>query len=215
MPENLSKNKKSITFYNENVSSYCARTLEINMETHYKKFLKHLPDGATILDAGSGSGRDTKKFIEYGYRVISIDASKEMVMKSSEYTQQQTLQISFEDLNFDNEFHGIWCSGSLVHTPSSDLLEILRKFKKALKYEGVWFLSFKSGDFEGVIDNRYFTHMTKAKISSYFTQLGGFEILEIYETPSEEKNRDVLWLQCLAKLTDYTAQNTPKDNILK
>ena len=47
-------------------------------------------NGASILDLGCGSGRDSLYFLEKGYIVTSVDASEEMVRLSSELTGQET-----------------------------------------------------------------------------------------------------------------------------
>lgn len=39
-------------------------------------FLSYLRDGDNILDLGCGPGRDSKYFLEHGYKVTAIDGSK-------------------------------------------------------------------------------------------------------------------------------------------
>ena len=41
------------------------------------KFLSYLSAGSYILDFGCGSGRDSKYFLEKGYRVDAVDGSEE------------------------------------------------------------------------------------------------------------------------------------------
>ena len=59
----------TLEYYNKNAKIYCEQTLEGNMQENYDKFLQHLPSYAYILDFGCGSGRDSKYFIEKGYKV--------------------------------------------------------------------------------------------------------------------------------------------------
>ena len=68
----------TLEYYNKNAKIYCEQTLEGNMQENYDKFLQHLPSNAYILDFGCGSGRDSKYFIEKGYKVKAIDGSIEM-----------------------------------------------------------------------------------------------------------------------------------------
>jgi len=56
------------------------------MKDIQSRFLKELPEGAYILDLGCGSGRDTKVFLEKGYRVDAIDGSEELCKKASTFT---------------------------------------------------------------------------------------------------------------------------------
>ncbi len=190
---------KTVEYYNKNAQTYCERTLKIDLTPSYEQFLKYLPCEAKILDAGSGAGRDTKKFLEAGYQVVAIDASKELVKFSTEYTSHKTHLMTFEEMDFESEFEGIWSMASLLHVQSENLLDIMWKMKRALKPNGVWFLSFKLGDFEGELDGRYFNFMTREKLLYCLELLGGLEILSIEELKSYESNTDVQWIQCLVR----------------
>lgn len=73
-------------YYNQRSQSFFDQTVDINMKELYEPFLKLLPPSTHILDAGCGSGRDTKAFLELGYTVTAIDAAEAMVALSSEFT---------------------------------------------------------------------------------------------------------------------------------
>lgn len=147
----------SVGYYNRNALVYCKRTLAIDMRDLYEPFLKHLFKGAHILDAGCGVGRDTRHFLDLGYRVTAIDASQEMVNISSKLTKQKTLLIPFQDLSFENYFNGIWASASLLHVPRQEISLVFEKFIVAMKDRGTWYLSFKVGNGERIEkDGRFF-----------------------------------------------------------
>ena len=57
----------SSIFYTINAKDFYKRTVNIDVEQLYGLFLPYLPKGSHILDAGCGSGRDTKAFLERGY----------------------------------------------------------------------------------------------------------------------------------------------------
>ncbi len=80
----------NIKHYNENSLKFFNETAYIDMSETYDKFLKYLKNGDIILDAGSDSVRDTKFFLENGFKVIAIDSSKEMVDLSSNFTGNKT-----------------------------------------------------------------------------------------------------------------------------
>ena len=88
----------TIEYYNKNAKTYCEQTLVGNMQENYDKFLKHLPTNAYILDFGCGSGRDSKYFIEKGYKVKAIDGSTEMCKLASQYISQEVICMNFEEL---------------------------------------------------------------------------------------------------------------------
>jgi len=62
-------------YYDDNADSYVKSTLRVDMQPLYERFLPLLPAQAHILDAGCGSGRDAKCFIQNGYQVTAFDAS--------------------------------------------------------------------------------------------------------------------------------------------
>ena len=87
----------TLAYYNNNAKAYCEQTLSGNLQENYNKFLKHLPQGAYILDFGCGSGRDSKYFIENGYKVRAIDGSIEMCKLASNYINQEVVCMKFEN----------------------------------------------------------------------------------------------------------------------
>ena len=64
----------SVEFYESNADSFIAQTADVDMAALYQRFCKHLPPGASILDAGCGSGRDALAFFNMGYDVVAFDA---------------------------------------------------------------------------------------------------------------------------------------------
>lgn len=49
-------------YYEINAKQYAEATFSADMSEQYQKFLPLLKEGATILDIGSGSGRDACHF---------------------------------------------------------------------------------------------------------------------------------------------------------
>ena len=118
-------------FYNQNAEAFYNRTISVSMDHFYKEFLPYISKGGTILDAGCGSGRDARFFADQGYNVIAADSSIEMVKLSSRLLGKPVLHLSFEDLDFKDEFDGIWANASLLHVDSKILPKILEKLCKA------------------------------------------------------------------------------------
>ena len=58
----------TLKYYNENAEHYCESTINGDMKEDYDKFLSILPSKAHILDFGCGSGRDSKYFLDNGYK---------------------------------------------------------------------------------------------------------------------------------------------------
>src|SRR5215469_8051738 len=99
-------------YYDRYAAEFCENTFTVDVSALYIPFLRDIPEGGAILDAGCGSGRDSLAFLSRGYRVVSIDASSEMVDAATKHTGQQTLLLSFNEIDFTDEFDGIWACGS-------------------------------------------------------------------------------------------------------
>ena len=76
----------TLRYYKVRQDSFVEGTLGADMSEAQGRFLARLQKGAYILDFGCGSGRDTKAFLDLGYRVDASDGSPELCQKASEYT---------------------------------------------------------------------------------------------------------------------------------
>ncbi len=185
-------------YYNENAKKYFESTVSLDMEVFYNHFLKHIPSGGKILDAGCGSGRDTLAFIKRGFEVIAFDSSDEMIRMATLYTGQKILKLRFEELTYTEEFEGIWASASLLHLTRLKLNSVLDKLSHALKQKGAIYISFKYGTKEGPRDGRWFTDYTEELFSDLITSQDDLSIDEIWLTsdirPGREKEK---WLNVI------------------
>jgi 2-polyprenyl-3-methyl-5-hydroxy-6-metoxy-1,4-benzoquinol methylase len=75
----------SVRFYDDNAEQFFAQTVDADLTEARQRFVRYILQGERILDAGCGSGRDTKAFAELGYRVEAFDASAEMVRMASRH----------------------------------------------------------------------------------------------------------------------------------
>ena len=71
-------NDINVRYYDRNTDGFIERTVGVDMSSLYAPFLEYVPKGGAILDAGCGSGRDAKAFLDLGYTVTAFDASKTM-----------------------------------------------------------------------------------------------------------------------------------------
>ena len=79
-------NDTTLLYYQKNAAAFAEGTLQADMQDAQERFLKHLPLQGYILDFGCGSGRDTKVFLEKGYRV---DFMMITVMRDSKWKTEQ------------------------------------------------------------------------------------------------------------------------------
>ncbi|MBE5982883.1 MAG: methyltransferase domain-containing protein [Paenibacillaceae bacterium] len=190
----------SIDYYNKYAAKEFEETVNQDMSEIMREFLNYLEEGDTILDLGCGSGRDSLTLYELGYDVTPLDASSEMCKLAEIHTGLDVLQMTFEQIDFDDVFDGIWACASLLHTPKKELSGILTKIARALNEKGILYMSFKLGDFEGFRGERYFSDFTEDSISQLLRENGRFEILKLWETEDiRSGHSDVRWLNVLAK----------------
>ena len=136
----------NIEYYNKNAEAFFEGTVNADMSLWRDKFEKYVSSGGRILDAGCGSGRDSKAFIQHGYSVVAFDASKEMCRMASELIGQEVWQMKFDEISFNEEFDGIWACASLLHVHGEELPKTLESLRKALIKSGIIYVSFKYGD---------------------------------------------------------------------
>src|SRR5277367_5293741 len=90
MPLKRNEMTDTRSFYQENAVGYFESTVGIDVSGLRERFLKYVPPGGRILDAGSGSGRDTRAFRALGYEVEAFDSSPALVELSTRFTGIQT-----------------------------------------------------------------------------------------------------------------------------
>ena len=151
----------TINYYNLNAKKFIENTQNADMHLTQDKFLQLLPESASILDFGCGSGRDTKYFLEKGYQVVATDGSAELCRLASSFTGIKVKEMLFQELDEIGEYDGIWACSSILHLPKQELLPVIRKMCIALKDNGVIYTSFKYSNFEGERNGRYFNDFTE------------------------------------------------------
>lgn len=154
--------ESTIKYYDSNARAYSEMTLHVDLSHLYERFLRELPPNAHILDAGCGSGRDAKVFLELGYKVTAIDASQELAALASAYTGHKCDVLRFQEITFQQEFDGIWACASLLHIPIEEICDVMSRMVAALKSHGVMYISLKEGEGERfAADGRFFADYTK------------------------------------------------------
>lgn len=166
------------------------------MQSIYDIFLPYIPQGGYILDAGCGSGRDSKYFMDKGYIVDSFDLSPEMAQHTSKLTGKTTQVMGFQDLTAKNKYDGVWACASLLHVPSVELSDCIQKCMQSLKPNGILYASFKHGTDE-ITDNkgRYFNNITAETIQQYISQ--PYKISKIWTSQDVRSDKATVWVNVI------------------
>lgn len=189
----------AIDYYNRYAARIFEDTVDQDMEDLYGEFLKYLEEGDTILDLGCGSGRDSLAFYEQGYDVTPLDASEEMCKLAEIHTGLEVLQMTYEDMEFDEVFDGVWGCGALIHVPEKELEGILEKIIDALCSNGILYLAFREGDFEGFRGERYICEYTQDQAERIIKDTGRLELKKIWTTEDTRSGKKRRWVNLLAR----------------
>lgn len=179
---------QTISYYDKNAKEFCKNTIDADMSFCRDKFLKYLSAGASILDAGCGSGRDSVAFKQLGYHVTAMDASPEICKEAEKVLGQKVLCKIFEELDDENIYDGIWACASLLHVPKESMGEVLYRLKLALKDGGILYASFKYGDGEKIVNERLFNYFNEQSLRMLMRE-NGFEVLELFVTQDVREGR--------------------------
>jgi SAM-dependent methyltransferase len=192
-------------FYEGHAAEYFQRTVHADLSNIYDRFLTFVPTAGRILDAGCGSGRDLREFVQRGYRATGIDASRELVKLAERYSLAPCHVMRLEALSHTDCFDAIWACASLLHLPKSMLDGVLRRFATALVPHGVMFASVQIGEGESLgPDGRLFAYYAKPEFAGALAE-AGFEPLDVWISEDMLPGRErVSWVNVIARGTKST-----------
>ena len=107
-------------------------------------FLQMFPpyDEQTLIEIGSGEGRDSIFFARNGYHVTGFDFSSDGVKKSIAWAAELNLSIDFfqADINeyrLEKPYDVVFASGALHYIPQDSRIEIISNYKQFTNPGGV------------------------------------------------------------------------------
>ena len=124
---------KTLDYYNQNVTTFIADTISVDLKDTQNKFINALP-GDKILDLGCGSGRDTKYFLEIGLKVTAVDGSEELCKRASDYLGIPVYHMLFQELDLEDEYNGIWACSSILRSGIFFMNSLNNSIVKSVKY---------------------------------------------------------------------------------
>ena len=99
-------NSKDLTieYYNNEANKFFENTVSVDFSRIQDLFLQRVKPGDRILDLGCGSGRDSRAFLECGYKVVAVDGSKELAKIAGEYIGQDVIVEDFREYEPEGTF---------------------------------------------------------------------------------------------------------------
>ena len=193
---------ETILYYENFADSYVNETINCNFTDIEKKFCKYVKPGGNVLDVGCGSGRDAKYFIDKGYQVAAFDGSGAMSNRASQYLGVQVDTALIQEYTFHEQYDGIWCCASLLHLTLSEIEIFLLKAEKALREDGIVYVSFKYGTYQGIRNGRYYTDLTEKSFEKIVSNLQELKVIEMFQSSDVLASRKQLWFNVFLKKDD-------------
>lgn len=182
--------------------TYSADTLGRDPAGLRQAFTNRLRSGGRILDAGSGSGRDTRAFLRAGFDVDAFDASREMARLSTDLTGQRTIVDRFERYQGPlAHYDGVWAFAALPHVREAGLPDAVTRLARVLKPGGWLFANFKVGRGERRDPRgRRFADLNPAALKALFEQTGGWDRIETTQASATAAFGDAAeWAEVFAR----------------
>jgi SAM-dependent methyltransferase len=171
--------EETLKFYRGNAEAYAGREIT-SRQARLTAFLALLPPRACILELGCGAGGDTAEMLARGFDVRATDGSPEMAAVASRCLGRPVETLLFHDLDALEAYDGVWANACLLHVPRDELADVLRLIWRALKPEGVFYASYKTGDADGRdMLNRYYNYPSPDWLRTNYTSAGNWSSLEI------------------------------------
>ena len=187
----------TLSWYRENAIQYAEETRNSLVLDALWEFLSRMKEEGTILDYGSGSGRDSAYFINKGFSVDSLDGSAEMKAQAERLFGIKVKLASFLSLEEKDKYDGIWAQASILHLEEHDLRVALTLIERALKRDGVFYSSFRKGEEDGYENGRWFTNMTERRFLSFLP--ASLYVEKIWESQDVRPGVSRTWLSIICR----------------
>ena len=187
----------TLSWYRENAIQYAEETRNSLVLDALWEFLSRMKEGGTILDYGSGSGRDSAYVLDKGFSVDSLDGSAEMKAQAERLFGIKVKLSSFLSLEEKDKYDGIWAQASILHLEEHDLRVALTLIERALKRDGVFYSSVRKGEGDGYEKGRWYTNMTERRFLSFLP--ASLYVEKIWESQDVRPGVSRTWLSIICR----------------
>ncbi len=191
--------QKTIDFYNQHATEYFAETVDVDLKEQRDVFLTVLPLGGRIMDLGCGSGRDSRYFLDKGFAVDALDASKELCKLAQQFTGIAVQYCTIQEWEPKKTYDGIWACASLLHLERKELQTFFKNCHRFLKKDGVLFVSAKEGVQTGTDEKgRFFTNFDETLIRELVYDDSHYEMMCLWRT-QDNLGRETKWINLMVR----------------
>jgi len=197
---------KTLKYYNNHSESISKQYESADVSAIQKLLLEVFSKDSNLLEIGCGSGRDASFMLENGYKILGIDASKNMIKEAKKLHPklEDSLQAAIIPDNLDirdNSFDGVYSIATLMHLEKNKIDFSIAKIYSCLKNNGKFLFSVPLRRKDLNLENydekgRYFTIMNQNEwLDICYSK--GFEKIKIFISNDGLNRKDVKWLTCV------------------
>ena len=187
----------TLEHYNQRAKYFWERTRDHDVSQNIAALLQSIDAKPpfTILDFGSGPGRDLRTFADLGHIAVGLEGAAHFAVMARAHSGCEVWQQDFLKLDLPNSyFDGIFANAALFHVPSQELPRVLLELHATLKPGGVLFSSNPRGqNEEGWNGRRYGAYHDLATWRAYVSA-AGFSEINHYFRPSGVPPERQHWL---------------------
>ncbi|QCR44781.1 hypothetical protein C1N91_15800 [Curtobacterium sp. SGAir0471] len=198
--------ERTLLAYERGADRYAERT-DDHRAGLVDDLLALVPDGARVLELGSGPGRDADALESAGLRVDRTDGSAAFVERlRADGHDARVLDVRRD--GWGGPYDAVFANAVLLHVPRSDTAAVLERARDAVRPGGVLAATVKRGDGDGdgdgwsdrkLADPRWFTYWDEDGLAAVVTN-AGWAAVDVRETtrPGAEER----WLTVTARRPD-------------
>jgi cyclopropane fatty-acyl-phospholipid synthase-like methyltransferase len=193
-------NSTTIKTYQEKLQAYIDSTPQKINDAEYPwidSALDSIPEHGSILEIGSGAGRNATYIAERGYKLECTEAVPEFVaIMAQKGLATRVLNVLTDEIAA--RYDMIFANGVLVHFTPEQSEKVFTKVYNALNPGGIFAFSVKMGDGgkwteEKLGAPRYFYYWQPAELQQ-LAKLAGFEWLSMESGETSLKNASWLYI---------------------
>ncbi|MDP6969291.1 MAG: class I SAM-dependent methyltransferase [Gammaproteobacteria bacterium] len=164
--------QQTLNVYNAKADAY-ANLPATDIDEALQRFANQLIPPAVVLDLGCGHGANAAYLRDLGHQVQAWDASTSMQQVAKQRFNVDVQLKTFDQLEGEQQYHGICANYSLLHVPPDQLPGYLAAIAKALMPGGLLHLGMKLGTgTERDHLGRFYAYYSEPQLSNWLTNLG-------------------------------------------
>ena len=170
----------------ESVDEYISLAKGYDGSFLIKLMKNYLKEGASILELGSGPGKDVALLNQY-YNVTGSDYSEEFLSRLAiQYPDNDFFHANAADIDTARKFDAVYSNKVLHHLTDEELDNSLMCQYKILNDRGVVCHSFWAGEGEEYYDTLYVNNHTIENLTGRFAQYFDILKIELYKEMEEQ-----------------------------